>query len=292
MAAVSMLLAAGLYAAPAYVPRPPKFSWDTMPVFIHGSNQSGPINAEAIALMGKFPLVTVEKFQGPCANSHDPLPTPACDQETLIIDALKQVKAINPNISTIFYYNSVLDFPQYKLHGMMLKDPSLMLKDRDGKTVLMRCPAPTRTCDVFDFSNAKARALFISECVNATKSGYVDGCFLDRAVDGTPTDSGNDQVPCSGSNCRYKLNLTAEHSKAYAAGHVQVLTDLQTAIGEGPVIANHAYGPPHDSMAKGKLSNIHRIQCRHVHDSAVGRWLVLLTANWWVAYRERELRHD
>ena len=27
------------------------------------------------------------------------------------------VKAINPNVSTIFYYNSVLDFEQYKLHG-------------------------------------------------------------------------------------------------------------------------------------------------------------------------------
>lgn len=75
-AAVSLLLG-GLYAAPAYVPRPPKFSWDTLPVFIHGSNQTGPINEEAIALMAKFPLVTVEKFQGPCANSHDPLPTPA-----------------------------------------------------------------------------------------------------------------------------------------------------------------------------------------------------------------------
>ena len=231
-----------------------------MPVFIHGSNQSGPINAEAIHLMAKFPLVTVEKFQGACANSHDPLPTPACDQEKLIIDALKQVKSVNPNASTIFYYNSVLDFPQYKLHGMMLADPSLMLKDKDGKTVLMGCPSPTGKCDVFDFSNPTTRALFISECVNATQSGFVDGCFLDRAVDGTPTDSGNDQIPCAGANCRYQLNLTAAQSKAYAEGHVKVLTDLQSAIGEGPVIANHAYGPPHDNLAKGTWSQLRRVQ--------------------------------
>ena len=146
--AVPLLLTAGLAAAaPPHVPKPPKFSWDTLPAFIHGSNQSGPINAEAIQLMAKFPMVTVEKFQGPCANSHSPLPTPACNQEKLIIDALKQVKAINPNTSTIFYYNSVLDFPQYQLHGMMLADPSLMLKDQDGKTVLMGCPSPTKTCD-------------------------------------------------------------------------------------------------------------------------------------------------
>ena len=174
----------------------------------------------------------------------------------------------------------------------------------------MHCPAPTGSCDVFDFSNPRARALFISECVNATKSGVVDGCFVDRAVDGTPTDSGDDRVPCSGADCRFKLNLTAAQSRAYAegptnhlpgpnscrflmtaarscrstpqdfcavaygreprdtcvhtahgacfttalcdalcdpalpsAGHVKVLSDLQAALGEGPVIANHAYGP-------------------------------------------------
>ena len=56
-------------------------------------------------------------------------------------------------------------------------------------------------------------------------------CAADRAVDGTPTDSGNDRIPCDGENCRFKLNLTVAQSKAYAAGHVQVLTDLQTALG-------------------------------------------------------------
>jgi hypothetical protein len=78
-------------------------------------------------------------------------------------------------------------------------------------------------------------------------------------VDGTPTDNtdtgGDDRVPCSGANCRYQLNLTAVQSAAYAAGHVKVLTDLQTAIGAGPVIANHAYGPPHDNMATGEMAH-------------------------------------
>ena len=51
------------------------------------------------------------------------------------------------------------------------------------------------SCDVFDFSMAAARDLFIATCVNATQTGYVDGCFVDRAVDGTPVDSGDDNVP-------------------------------------------------------------------------------------------------
>ena len=94
------------HAATSYVPKPPKFSWDTMPVFIHGSNQSGPINAEAIHLMAKFPLVTVEKFQGPCGWR--PNASPSCDQEAQIIGVLKNVKGINPNVSTIFCTQSVL----------------------------------------------------------------------------------------------------------------------------------------------------------------------------------------
>ena len=150
--------------------------------------------------------------------------------------------------------NSALDFPQYSVHAQMLADPSLMLHDASGKVAKMSCPSPASPCDVFDFGNAKARDLFNSVCINATKSGVVDGCFVDRAVDGTPTDSGDDRVPCSGSNCRYKLNLSNETIQAYAAGHVQVLTDLQKALGDGPLVANHASGPPHDNMVAGSVS--------------------------------------
>ena len=32
-----------------------------------------------------------------------------------------------------------------------------------------------------------------------------------------------------------------------------MLTDLQQQVGTGPVIANHAYGPPHDQTAAGSV---------------------------------------
>lgn len=75
--------------------------------------------------------MTIEKFQGPCANAKTV--SPACHEEVQIIEVLKNVKAIDENISTIFYYNSVLDFPQYNLHATMLADPSLMLHDTNDK---------------------------------------------------------------------------------------------------------------------------------------------------------------
>ena len=52
-----------------------------------------------------------------------------------------------------------------------------------------------------------------------------------------------------------------------------MLTDLQTALGEGPVIANHAYGPPHDNMVKGSVSFRYAACCCYV----AAPWLLCLT---------------
>ena len=244
------LVASG--ASATYVPKGPAFSWDTLPAFFHCANSSGPMSEKSIALMAKFPMVTIEKFQGPCAQGASA--TPACDQEAVIVDVLRRVKAANANVSTIFYYNSVLDFPQYRLHATVGADPALQLKDAGGAPVKMSGGGHDGM-DVFDFGSARMRQLFVEECINATRTGFVDGCFADRAVDGTPTDSGDDTVPCdSGHKCRYALNLSDATAHAYFAGHVQVLTELQAALGEGPLIANHAYGPPHDAMAAGSVS--------------------------------------
>lgn len=42
----------------------PRFSWDTVPVFYHSCNFSGPFSDHAIEIMAKFPMVTIEKGQG------------------------------------------------------------------------------------------------------------------------------------------------------------------------------------------------------------------------------------
>ena len=85
-------------------------------------------------------------------------------------------------------YNSEYDFPQYKLHGLMLQEPSLMLRNSTGGLVTVTGTYNDKggefVCDVFDFTNPKVSELFIQECMNATSTGYVDGCFVDYAVDG------------------------------------------------------------------------------------------------------------
>ena len=34
---------------------------------------------------------------------------------------------------------------------------------------------------VFDFKQEVVRNFWASDCINATKTGYVDGCFADKA---------------------------------------------------------------------------------------------------------------
>ena len=41
----------------------PPFSWDTLPVFYHSSNQSGDFSRDALETIAKFSMVTIEKWQ-------------------------------------------------------------------------------------------------------------------------------------------------------------------------------------------------------------------------------------
>eukprot|EP01046_Picozoa_sp_COSAG06_P052297 COSAG06_NODE_8747_length_2080_cov_1.549218_2_plen_308_part_01 len=68
--------------------------------------------------------------------------------------------------------------------------------------------------------------MFVAACIDAVKTGYVDGCFIDRGIDGFPTD------------------LSDEKQQAYDAGHTEVLYEMQRQISKftsGPLLVNHAY---------------------------------------------------
>ena len=70
---------------------------------------------------------------------------------------------MNPDVCTIFYMNSVLDFPQYQLHAKMLEKDSLMLRNVNDTLVKIACPTggptngPKEHCDVFDMEQEETR---------------------------------------------------------------------------------------------------------------------------------------
>ena len=235
-------------------PRAPKFSWDTLPVFVHSSNSSGPVNDAAVALMAKFSLVTVEKFQSNDCSGDEHV-GPWCHEEVHIIDVLRRVRMINPNATTIFYYNSVINFEQYSWSGNGFPS-TLLLRNNSGDLITVHGPQ-SATQSVFDFGLDAARRVFIDECVNATRTGWVDGCFADRVMDGSPCCSPSsddvhsaathtvispDAAKVGGAQCSSTSSpLSPTQCAAYQQGHMDVISNLTEAIAPGPIIANHAF---------------------------------------------------
>ena len=208
-----------------------RFSWDTLPVFIQIGNNTGPFNDAAIDVLAQFDMVVLDKWQGPCGQQ--PSATPACDEERVMLAEARRIKQVNPNVSTLLYWNSILDFPQYTLHAKMLANPELMLHNNITGDVVRLDGGGHVGMDVFDFANPAARKLFISDCVNATLSvpSAVDGCYMDRATDVSPV-----------------VNLSTAQAKEFENGHTTMLNDLQAILGpDAPVVGNGAYGPPHDA---------------------------------------------
>jgi hypothetical protein len=218
-----VLLLGTVAAAATFSPAGPRFSWSTVPVFYHSCNFTGPFLPSALDVMAKFPLVTVEKGQG----VDDP--NDGRYAEDKIIEALRGVKQRDPNVSTIIYFNNVLDWPFYKLHEELLRQPKLWVRDSTGTPCRSSGDPsfPNHTAMLsFDFAQAGGRSLWASACLNATSSGVVDGCFSDRA-NGRPS-------------CYKGLPTKAA---AYKDGQLKVHQDLQASLENGLLIANNAVLP-------------------------------------------------
>ena len=176
-----------------FVPGPSpavRFSWDTVPVFLHSDNVTGPFTDEAIEFIAKrFAMVTIEKYQGPNAGGENKVwrPEPGvveCCEEDRIVANLRRMKQVNKNLTTILYLNSILDFPQYRLHELIKARPSLWLNTSEGTPLMMSGDGhPHQDMMAYDMTNPIVRELFKEACLNYTKDGTVDGCFIDvRAI--------------------------------------------------------------------------------------------------------------
>ena len=218
-------LAAVLAAAPAALAALPPFSWSTVPVFFHACNFSGPFSDAAVAFVAghSFASATVEK--GQALDSGD-----SAFAEQRILAALRQFKAARASIATVAYFNSVLDWPYYRLHADMLAHPEYALKNDSGLPVLLRgdgsFPQPAAGMEVFGFADGATRAWFAAACEALVATGDVDGCFMDRA--------GQSSFP------------GLSNATAYNAGKDEMLADLQRALdaSRGFVVGNGFAPPP------------------------------------------------
>ena len=168
---------------PPFVPGPRAavaFSWDTVPVFFHTDNTTGPFTNDAIEwIANNFPMATIEKWQG--AGSNHACSSANCCAETREADTLRRLKQARKNISTVLYLNSLLDFPQYALHQRFLaanktywatnrsKEWAWWLRNETTGVPLRIHGDGCTDMTMIDMRVAGARAAFVETCVNATK---------------------------------------------------------------------------------------------------------------------------
>lgn len=195
----------------------PAFSWETLPVAFHSSNPGGPYSDDQLRNMSKFATVAFEKWQGvhnyakpgynwetcqPVDNPGD-LSNCGCCIEDEMIGMGRRLKAMRPDVQVIEYLNSQQVYPQYRLAHEVAARPDLWLRDVDGNIV----KHGDGHWILPDFAQKEAQDLWYNDVLNVTRSGYIDGVFVDGCAKGVPNTSQDRQI-----------------------GKIEMLTRLQTDI--------------------------------------------------------------
>ena len=161
-----LLLAVGICSTWAALPQ---FSWDSLPVFFHSCNSSGQYNDDALKVIAKFQMATIEKGMGRQVSDID-------DEDEMVL-AMKAIKAVNPQISTYFYMNSHKDRPEMtRMAREFDQHPDYALRDDNGVIV-----KNNQGLFVFDVSKLEVRKWWLNICLNATKYANGDGCYCDSS---------------------------------------------------------------------------------------------------------------
>ena len=157
--------------------RPP-FSFDTLPVFFHSANTSGPWSDAAVKQIARYAMATNEKSHAML------LPDGTRQSEELAGPAAcRQIAAEGTGTASFFYLNSVIDWPfNFKLHGQMQATPTWRLKNVTGGDL-----GPQGSGGAFpgnnwgyNLTNDDMRSAWVQTCVAAVRAGCT-GCFIDQA---------------------------------------------------------------------------------------------------------------
>ena len=197
----------------------PQFSWDTLPVFFHSSNSSGPYNNDALKVIAKFPMVTIEKYMGYEVKGID-------DEDEMVL-AMVAVKKLNPKVATYFYMNAFRDRPQMTRMAREMEQYDYALKADNGQRVKTGDPG----FYVFDLSRYEVRKWWLNTCLNATKFANGDGCTCDMSA--------------SENTAHFIPPPSQRIMKAWAEGMFNLTREVQEALGDDKLLfgkkANQSY---------------------------------------------------
>jgi len=147
----------------------PHFSWETVPVYIHFGKSSGPlsdIELKFVAQVSDF--VCLEKGHGRGSSGST--------EEGIALDA-KQLKALNPRMKVLFYWNTFLNYPLYDACQEVAQHPEWIFRDKKGQPIYK-----TGTLEQYNLLDPEFRRWWASIAGKAVSEYGCDGIFMD-AVD-------------------------------------------------------------------------------------------------------------
>jgi hypothetical protein len=201
----------------------PEFSFDTLPVAYHGANY-GSYSSEAISLLAKFPVVTLEKCQGwktlnpPCSG----FGCTSCCEENVYATVGRSIKALNNRTKIIAYFHSNKAMPWYHIDRFINNTNSCYNGDGLNETAPCNNTGPPENAPYFDFRKPGGMKAYTDGCLNMTKTGMVDGCFVDGCL-------------------KIEAPVGKGAQKDFMAAKMKMLKQLQQAV-PGPLICGSGGG--------------------------------------------------
>ena len=236
-----LLASSAALCSPAASITPPNTSLATIPVAYFGGTTK-PRPQANLEMLSKMRLVMVEKWEGHCwadclANSTAVPARPcqtSCDVERDMLATLKAVKTLNPQISTVFYWNTLLAFPFYAQVGEFASNGALLMDTNTHTPLALRNDNGMPGIGVYDFGKAEGRQLWQGMVETLVHTGLVDGIFGDKWGVFATNNASNSTAPDPGGwkVCNHWCGgLSEKQALAFNAGKNSTLRAVEAFLG-------------------------------------------------------------
>ena len=198
---------------PSYVP----FAWDRVPLYGHLGKRSGDFTQdEARFVASTFAFVTIEKGQAYSTRG---------STEAGTLAAVEQLKALNPDLKVLFYWNAFIDYPLYAATEAKRPDDAF-LRRADGEFDTIR------DLRRWDLSQEAVRSWWVDAAVRAIATSGADGIFVDALP----------QVAMN--RVALAERLGPERAAAVQEGSVLLIQELRAALGADAIIVYNGLRAP------------------------------------------------
>lgn len=144
----------------------PVFSWDKVPVYLHFGKTTGPLTEEELKFVAKASSIV-------CFEKAHAMNRLGSTEAGTAHDA-RRLKAINPDIKVLFYWNTFLNYPLYDACDEVAKHPDWLFRDRDGELIYK-----TGRLEQYNLLNPQFRQWWASSAGKAVTEYGCDGIFMD-----------------------------------------------------------------------------------------------------------------